>query len=248
MKDQAQDGMALVRWAPRVSREKIRRLYASEARGLTDEVLLDDVSIGVYLRCRIVTTATEALAYGRVGCPRCNQVIQRQTDAPDGRLHCSHCGWTVAWEDYRDSIRHRHLIWGGAFLAVKAFITGFNGARVPRDKMLLLDRFIHACHWEMTHYAGRPAAMLVIEGKEKEVVELIETLAYADNCPPELRASRAAWQNKRQPQALPPDARPWKEELGLVWDGYVQEADEFTRSLHGRHNATEKQEGTREGG
>ena len=34
-----------IEWAPRVSKKKIRKLYESEATGLLDETLLDDVGI-----------------------------------------------------------------------------------------------------------------------------------------------------------------------------------------------------------
>lgn len=239
--NQAQDGMALVRWAPRVSRDKIWRLYASEARGLIDEVLLDDVLIGVYLRCRSVTTASEA-HNGRVECPRCGNVLLRGSGGPDEVIRCGACGWEVTWGAYHKSFQHKNLFWGGAFPAVKAFMEGFDDARTPRDKMLLLDRFIHACHWEMTHHPGRPAASLVIEGKENEVVELIETLAYADNCPPQLRASREAWNAARQglSRPLPPDPRPWNALGSELFEQFSREGQEMAERLRQKDNCGEQ--------
>jgi len=47
-----------VHWAPPVSKEKIRRLYESDASGLRDDELLDDVGITLYLRCKSILTVT----------------------------------------------------------------------------------------------------------------------------------------------------------------------------------------------
>lgn len=38
-------------WTPRVSREKIKRLYISDSRGMLDEDLLDEIGYTIYLRC-----------------------------------------------------------------------------------------------------------------------------------------------------------------------------------------------------
>jgi len=59
-----------IKWAPRVSKSKIRKLYQSEAVGLLDEVLLDEVGISFYLRCQSVLTVGRAQR-GEVECPRC---------------------------------------------------------------------------------------------------------------------------------------------------------------------------------
>jgi hypothetical protein len=39
-------------WARRGSRHKVRRLYESDAQGLLDTDLLDEVGYGMYARCR----------------------------------------------------------------------------------------------------------------------------------------------------------------------------------------------------
>lgn len=46
------DSRSEVRWSPRVPKGKIRRLYESDARGLLDDELLDDVGIALLLRCQ----------------------------------------------------------------------------------------------------------------------------------------------------------------------------------------------------
>jgi len=50
----------MIRESRRVPRHKIRRLYESDARGMLDEELLDDVGYGIYARCQdIIETYQE---------------------------------------------------------------------------------------------------------------------------------------------------------------------------------------------
>ena len=57
-------------WAPRVRLHKVRALYLSNARGIYDDELIDDVGIALLLRCESILEFTEALE-GRVKCKRC---------------------------------------------------------------------------------------------------------------------------------------------------------------------------------
>jgi hypothetical protein len=66
-------GAAEVHWPSRVTKERLRRVYASEASGLLDEELLDEVGITLYLRCRAILDVFSALHSGLVRCPRCER-------------------------------------------------------------------------------------------------------------------------------------------------------------------------------
>jgi hypothetical protein len=66
-----------IRWSRRVLPAKIRRLYESDAQGMLDVELLDDVGYAIYVRCRDILEVSEA-RQGRVKCKRCGHVIQRQ--------------------------------------------------------------------------------------------------------------------------------------------------------------------------
>ena len=48
-------------------RDKIRRLYESEAQWLLDEELLEDVGFMLYLRCRDILTILEAPTHVEIG-------------------------------------------------------------------------------------------------------------------------------------------------------------------------------------
>ncbi len=147
------NGIKAVQWAPRIAPEKIRRLYESEARGVLEEVLLDDILIGLYLRCHSIMTATEAF-YGRVECPCCGAIISHPAQNSDKKyvLQCPTCPWQVTWGEYFHSYQHKQLFWGGAFPAIWEYMDGFFSARTRRDKLLLLDRLIHTFHWEMINF------------------------------------------------------------------------------------------------
>jgi hypothetical protein len=51
-------------WARRVARDKVRRLYESDAQGRLDVELLDDVGYGFYVRCRDMFQVAQA-RYGQ---------------------------------------------------------------------------------------------------------------------------------------------------------------------------------------
>ncbi len=50
----------LPQWAPRLEPQLIRRLYLSDANGMLDEELLEEVSFGLYCRCLSIRDVTAA--------------------------------------------------------------------------------------------------------------------------------------------------------------------------------------------
>ena len=203
-----------VRWAPRVSPGLIRRLYASEARGRLDEELLDEVHISLYLRCQSILAVAEA-NQGRVKCPRCGQGFSIQSrgghllifengqprrptvtekDQPaDEQLRCPQCSWSVTWREYSSTWRGTKLNIGGAAPPIEDFVRGFQSARSPRDKVLHIDRLIHAFHVGINLEPVRPVACNVIDGNLTQVVTLILELAYGDVTQPEMKRNLEVW-------------------------------------------------------
>lgn len=111
-----------VRWPPRVTKERLRRLYATEAAGLLDKDLLDEVGITLYLRCLAILDVYSALHRGMIRCPRCQQAgraeyVQREQPSrrnPNPIVRCSVCGWETDWVAYQRTFRRRQLNAGGA--------------------------------------------------------------------------------------------------------------------------------------
>ncbi len=199
------DGMDLVRWARPVRPERIRRLYESDAKGITDEALIDDVGCALYLRCRSIMTVTEAVC-GRVACPRCARIINRagkgnNAQSLSEQLRCADCGWRAIWGEYRETFQGQQLWGAGGVDAFQTFLTRFDQARTAREKLFAIDRLIHSFHYNLTAGAkiptpSRPAAANVLEGSLAEVVAFLDRLTYGDATTPEMRATRAAYEEQ----------------------------------------------------
>jgi hypothetical protein len=181
------------RWARRVSQDKIRRLYALDAKGILDEELIDDVGYAMYARCESIRIATEA-HMGRAACRRCGTIIEHNGQK-EARLACATCGWETTWGAYFKSYQHRQLVGGNAFPAFADFIERWPKLRSPSDKLLAIDKLVHACHASARHPGlARPAAVNLIEGKARELIAFLDRIAYTDLSTPGTRAVRDEWQ------------------------------------------------------
>jgi predicted RNA-binding Zn-ribbon protein involved in translation (DUF1610 family) len=189
-----------VRWAPRVNPSLIRRLYLTDARGILDEELIDEVGFALYARCRSILRVTDAHERGRVTCPRCGHVIVRsgRSVVEDALVACGSCSWRVRWLDYLKTYQDKHLHGGGAVALFEAFIKQFEHARyLPREKMLAIDRLIHCFHWELVSHPGRIAATNLIYAKNKaELLAFLDNLTYGDGSTPGLPDNKEEWQRK----------------------------------------------------
>ena len=54
------EGVGDVRWASRVNPATIRRLYETDARGIVDEDLIDEVGFALYARCQSILCASDS--------------------------------------------------------------------------------------------------------------------------------------------------------------------------------------------
>ena len=100
-------------WARRVAQQKIRRLYETDARGIVDEDLIDDVGYAMLARCESILIATRAHA-GDVMCKGCRANIARREGGVAAVLLCDACGWTSSWGEYHKSYKRQQLHGGAA--------------------------------------------------------------------------------------------------------------------------------------
>lgn len=197
-----------IHWYPKVQTVKIRRLYESDARGLLDESLLDEVGFELYMRCQSIVWATEAHA-GRVTCPRCETLIQHPC-VKQHTLVCPQCDWQLAWFKYRKTFENKDLLGGGAMPAFRAFLQGYQRTRTPQERMLLIDQLIHAFHWELRAGPLRPAGTNLIAGTFEEVVRFLDTLTYGEASSPGISETKAAWNQKLHQSG---QAYPWVQSI-----------------------------------
>ena len=181
-----------IEWAPRVPQTLIRRLYETDARGIYDEALIDDVGWRLYGRCDSFVAAVEAVR-GRARCGACGEIVAHD-GAPEAWLRCPACGWETTWGAYFATIQHRQLSGAEPVLALfRAYMAAFADARGPRQKMLLIDRLIHEFHRSLLDEPTRTTAVNLIEGRYHQVVDFLDDLTYGDGSSPGARETRHRW-------------------------------------------------------
>ena len=207
-----------VRWAKRVSPDKIRQLYEGDASRMLDEELLDDVGYGIYVCCRECLELEQAVR-GGVKCRGCGEIIVRrlvngQFDDAEV-LRCPACGWEVACRDYHKSLLRKAppRPYEPARL-YKAFVEQWPVARSAHERLLLIDRLIHEWH---IHYraVGWPIGTGVVRATAKQMVELLEELAYGPGSTDGLAQTRAVWRSRLQARRMELDLEAAARALGI---------------------------------
>ena len=191
MQSQTRDGCDQVRWAGRVPRHKIQRLYELDAQGIVDEELVDDVAYGCYARCLSILQATRAYA-GAIVCPACGNEIEHQWQRQEP-LVCLRCGWQTILATYARTFLGKHLHGGTAMEVWTYYVDQFPSAQSPRDKVLLIDWLIH-----QLHQSTRSVAVQLIGGSPREVLALLDQLAYGDDSAPGLADYLSTWRTRME--------------------------------------------------
>ena len=183
-------------WAPRLRKLQIARLYESCGRGVIDEDLVDDVGFSLLARAESILSATEA-SRGQVPCPKCKAVVER-TSWKSELLKCQHCDWQCPWDEYKKTIKYKHLNAGGMRPFLEDYVRQFPKAKSHSDRLILIDTLIHRYHWENSTGGGRPGACCLIEGKMKDIMPFLDNLSYGDTVPREVEVTREVWRAKWQ--------------------------------------------------
>lgn len=183
-------------WAPRVKPHLIRRLYESDALGIYDEELLNEVGWRLYARCLSFIHAMQATQGGAL-CPACGGTVLHGLRAKE-TLHCTACGWMCTWKDYYKTIQNQQLNGGPEVVALfQNFIDQFPGAQKPPEKMLLIDLLIHGFHHFLrSGRTRRPAGVNLIDGNLQSVIEFLDRLTYGSGSTPGLQQNLLEWRAK----------------------------------------------------
>ena len=179
-------------WAARVPQEKVRRLYETDAKGIHDEELIDEVGYALLARCESFIAANEVM-WGDLACPHCSAKVPHGQNKEEV-LRCP-CGWELTWGEYVSTIRHRQLSGAEPVLRLfRDYAERFPKARTPRDKMLLIDCLIHGFHiYYKTGETTRPVAVNLIDGRMNEVINFLDRLTYGPDGTPGTRETKAEW-------------------------------------------------------
>jgi hypothetical protein len=164
---------AKIRWAPRLRPSLLKRLYDSDAQGLQDMELCDEVGMVLYMRCHTFVL----VGHYQVQCPLCRTVfgISEQSTS-----HCPQpgCHWQTTRQAYHTSIKNHYAFPGRASGAFQDFYRRYPKARTYQAKMLLIDQLIHSFHIdEKTGRATKSVASKLLEGNKKAVVRFLDDLS-----------------------------------------------------------------------
>jgi ribosomal protein L37AE/L43A len=161
-----------IRWAPKLPVASIVRLYEADARLHRSDDLVDDVGRRLHARCVDVLLVSDS----KVVCPACATTfavawIGRPAETVSA---CDACGWSTTAAEYHASFEHRDLNGAGARDAFASFVRRFPRLEGYPEKMLAIDRLVHA-----VHSTGGRAARNLFEGRARDVLATLDTLAQA---------------------------------------------------------------------
>jgi hypothetical protein len=166
-----------IKWALRVSPEKIRRLYISDAKGIIDNDLLQEVGISFYARAESIIAINKIHTQEVVKCPICRNDVHKS----DNKYLCE-CGWVIGSKELHQTYKGQQATGLSIIEFAKKFIRDWNGAaNNPNKQMMAIDFLIHRFHWEMMQKPTRPVAVNYIDGTMTKITDLILELAYSDD-------------------------------------------------------------------
>ena len=199
---QTPDKNVLPKWAQRVAKTKIKRLYELDAKGICNEDLLDEVGYALYARCQSFIEACRATS-GEVYCPVCNTIILHNQDK-ESLLICPGCEWQLTWGVYFTTIQHKQLSGAEPVLKLfKEYINKFPRANSNQLKMFYIDKLLHGFHWSVRYGPIRPVAINLIEGRLSDVIKFLDALSYGPDSTPGMIQNQTEWFEKSQ------NARNW---------------------------------------
>lgn len=183
-------------WNPRVPRHKIWQLYHSDAAGFRDEILVEDVGRMLLDRVESCLTVSEAQR-GRVKCPECGTVIERDLKPRQQRstdlVICTHCDWQLSWSEYRKTFHNKHLGCAGMLVPCQEYAREYPKAKSYQDKMVLIDTLIHRFHWQMEGHPAQPGAATILGGSMSEIADFLDELSYGERSTSGLVERREEW-------------------------------------------------------
>jgi hypothetical protein len=156
-------------YAPKVPIGWIIRLYQTDALGLRDADLVDRVGWRLFARCHAVQLVTAS----RVACPVCRtEFAVPWIGQPEDRVStCAGCGWSITAGAFHASFHHQDLL-GHAPTAFAEFVARFPTARGYQERILLIDRVVHA-----VHVTGGLTARNLLEGRPRQILAMLDSLA-----------------------------------------------------------------------
>jgi len=210
-----------IKWAERLPRGIVRRLYESDAKNVQNDDLADEVGYGLYARAKDLIEINRTHETGMIHCRSCGSEIHKSAD---DMYNCA-CGWSVSQKEYHISYKGKQFISISAAQFAVEFMRRWELAIDSyADKMMAIDYLIHRFHDEFTERTTRPAAINFIEGKPGDIVDLILELAYS-NDKVMYRQQMNCWLDNAKKS-------PWLNESVLAKKKLIEEAVNISHSAY----------------
>ena len=170
-------------WAPRLRQTDIRKLYEQDASGRVEDAAVNAIGTRLMARCESLLAA-DAAVRGKAECPKCRRVIEHDSRG-DEQLVCSGCSWAGTWAAYRQSLKGQNLRLGNLSPVVEHFVGHFAHCGTARERLIQIDFLLHQFQSKGDH-PGEVFATSLLEGKDEDVEQFLETLEYGEQSTPEL--------------------------------------------------------------
>ena len=197
------------KWAKRLSLNKLRRLYESQAEGLLDAELLEDAAVTLYLRCKDIV-AVESARNGKVRCPFCyggklDEVYIDVSRDENGKLldaiRCHKCTREFSYAEYRQCYKREQLNMGGAGAAFTRYIKEYEMPAPPERRMLQVDRLIHEYHYSLKSNPEQPTRSVgpnLLAGNLTTVMKFLNDLSGMTGGNADMLATSGKWHEEKK--------------------------------------------------
>lgn len=160
-------------WPSKLDILKLKKLYRLDAQGIQDTVLVDEIGLTLYLRCKYGKEDMDRMEKYIIRCHNCEMELKGDTDF----RQCS-CGYQYSYKEYRRSYRKNNMPTGAAAKIFETFITKWSLAKSYQEKMILIDTLLHEFHLNLISGAvHRPVAMNFMDGTRAKVEGIINDLS-----------------------------------------------------------------------
>lgn len=159
---------------------------------MIDEILLDDIGLAFYVRCKQAKEIREVMDEGIIICHHCGATLDAKEVSPTGAVQVKIfdknalmkcvCGYSYTYREYRRSYNTANIPGNRATPIFNKFLEKWIVCRDAKQKMIVIDWLIHEFHVTlMSDSKGRSVCINLIEGSLKQISELIIKIAYEDS-------------------------------------------------------------------
>lgn len=160
-------------WPAKLDIHKLRKLYMLDAKGIQDKVLVEEVGLMLYMRCKYGKEDMERMEKAIIRCHNCGNEVGGEEDF----RQCA-CGYQYSYKEYRRSFRRNNMPTGAASKVFEEYMVKWNVVKGYSEKIILIDTLLHEFHLSLVSGAvHRPVAMNFIDGTRKQIESVIGELA-----------------------------------------------------------------------